>query len=435
MNILLMSCGSLSFILLAAHFLRSGDIPLAFAILASIVLIFLKRRWSRYISAIILTAGIPVWIITSAGLIQQRIAADLSWIRLTFIMSLVIVFSILISYLFFKSVKDIKERDTDWWAGAAVLLTLVILISGRWKAPYEMIIFDRFIPESGMAEIVFLGIYAGFITELFLTLKNTSKLRVLIWAGFSVIFFLQFILGISGIDQFLMTGNLHIPVPAVIVGGPVFRGHGFFMVILFLVTIAAAGPAWCSYFCYFGAWDNVAAKKVDRAEKCGSIPSGNILIRILMLAIIVLTAYLFRVFSVSQITAAAAAICFGLIGFIIMRVSSAKRGVMIHCTSYCPIGLIAVIAGKISPFRIGIEKTCSSCMACSKVCRYGALSHNNISSHKPGLTCTLCGDCVNVCHNNSIQYRFYGLSPKTARALFTVIVVSIHAAFLGFARI
>ena len=432
MNILLMSCGSLSFILLAAHFLRSGDISIAFAMIGSLFLIFLKRRWSRYISAIILSAGIPVWIMTSYGAVQQRIAADSPWIRLSVIMGLVIVFFILISFLCFKSVKNIKERETDRWAGAAVLLTVVLLIIGKWKAPYQMIIFDRFIPGSGMTEIVLLGIYSGFITELFLTLKNTSKLRVRIWAGFSVVFFLQFILGISGIDQFLMTGNLHIPVPAVIVGGPVFRGSGFFMVTLFFVTIAAAGPAWCSYFCYFGAWDNVAAR---RAENCGSIPAKNILIRILILAIIVLTAYRFRIFSFSEIAAASGAICFGLFGLIIMRVISAKRGVMMHCTSYCPIGLIAALAGKISPFRIRIEKTCSSCMACSKVCRYGALGNNEIISHKPGLTCTLCGDCVNVCHNNSIHYNFYGLSQKTARALFTVIVVSIHAVFLGFARI
>ncbi len=432
MNIILMSCGSLSFILLAAHFLRSGNISIAFAMIGSIVLIFIKRRWSRYISAIILSAGIPVWIMTAAGSIQQRIVTDSPWIRLSVIMSLVIAFFIFISFLCFKSVKNIKERETDRWAGAAVLLTVVLLIIGRWKAPYTMIILDRFIPGSGMAEIIFLGIYSGFITELFLTLKDTSKLRVRIWAGFSVIFFLQFILGISGIDQFLMTGNLHIPVPAVIVGGPVFRGNGFFMMILFFVTIAAAGPAWCSYFCYFGAWDNVAARK---AEKCGSIPAKNVVIRILILVIIVLTAYLFRIFSVYEIAAASAAICFGLIGLVIMKMISAKRGVMIHCTSYCPIGLTAALAGKISPFRIHIEKTCSSCMACSKICRYGALGHEEIKSHKPGLTCTLCGDCVNVCHNNSIHYNFYGLSQKTARALFTVIVVSIHAVFLGFARI
>lgn len=71
MNILLISGGALSFILLAVHFLRSGEISLAFAMIFFIALIVLKRHWSRYISAIVLTAGIPVWMITATGSIQH----------------------------------------------------------------------------------------------------------------------------------------------------------------------------------------------------------------------------------------------------------------------------------------------------------------------------------------------------------------------------
>jgi ferredoxin-type protein NapH len=32
------------------------------------------------------------------------------------------------------------------------------------------------------------------------------------------------------------------------------------MTILFLSTVLLSGPAWCSYFCYFGALDNAAAQ-------------------------------------------------------------------------------------------------------------------------------------------------------------------------------
>jgi len=69
------------------------------------------------------------------------------------------------------------------------------------------------------------------------------------------------ITGLLGAERLLMTGKLHLPVPALVLAGPLYRGEGFFMLILivFLVTVMFVGPAWCSWLCYVGAWDNLAA--------------------------------------------------------------------------------------------------------------------------------------------------------------------------------
>ena len=155
-------------------------------------------------------------------------------------------------------------------SAAAALLTAGLLIAVKLKAPYQMLIVDRFLPGGGWVEIAALAAYSGLILRALLTADDTSRIRRRIWLAFSVVFFTQFILGVSGIDSFLMTGRLHIPVPAVVIAGPIFRGERFFMPILFLSTILLAGPAWCSYLCYFGAWDGIAA---DAFRHAGTTPS------------------------------------------------------------------------------------------------------------------------------------------------------------------
>ena len=41
--------------------------------------------------------------------------------------------------------------------------------------------------------------------------------------------FLQFLLGVTVASSLLMTGKLHIPVPFMMISGPVYREEGFFM--------------------------------------------------------------------------------------------------------------------------------------------------------------------------------------------------------------
>ena len=89
-----------------------------------------------------------------------------------------------------------------------------------------------------------------------------------------------------------------------------------------------------------------------------------------------------------------------------------------------------------NPFRIRIDTGgCTSCMACARVCRYSALTLKDIRSGRPALTCTLCGDCITGCPHKTIHYHFPGLTAETARKVFIVLVISLHAIFLGVARI
>ena len=75
----------------------------------------------------------------------------------------------------------------------------------------------------------------------------------------------QLALGIFADPIFLMTGKLHLPIPAVILAGPLYRFEGLFMPILFISTLLLSGPAWCSQLCYFGAFDAWSARgKLER---------------------------------------------------------------------------------------------------------------------------------------------------------------------------
>jgi ferredoxin len=84
--------------------------------------------------------------------------------------------------------------------------------------------------------------------------------RPRVWRLFSIVFFSRLLLGLILDSRFLMTGKLHLPVPALILAAPVHRLRLEFMPILFLTTVLLVGPAWCRHLCDVGAWDDLAAR-------------------------------------------------------------------------------------------------------------------------------------------------------------------------------
>ena len=309
--------------------------------------------------------------------------------------------------------------------------TLLLLIPVLIMKP-DTLLAERFFPGSGWIEVSLLAIYAGWLSQVMINTKNISNIRVKYWFFFSVIFFTQFLLGLFVNDKFLMTGDLHLPIPALIVAAPIFRGEGFFMPILLISTLAIVGPAWCSSLCYIGSWDNLASlknrpKKVNRKQ--------TIILRYLMIVLVVAVALVLKCVGASLTAIAVFAIAFGLFGVFIMLYFSRKLGYMLHCTTYCPVGGVVTLLGKLYPVRVKIDQnTCTNCNICSSHCKYDALSNEDINAGKAGWNCTLCGDCLTSCHASSISFSFFGMK-KNVWEVYMAIVVGTHAAFLALARL
>jgi polyferredoxin len=322
----------------------------------------------------------------------------------------------------------------NWHLLWIFVLSTSLLLLARQTSPLPVLLADRWLPGTGLLQIMVLGIYACIIGHVLLRSPHIGPIRSRIWSLFSVLFFAQLGLGLAGMETMLMTGELHLPVPALIVAGPVYRGEGLFMPILYTATILLVGPAWCSWLCYIGAWDGWAAGRKKGARH--PVPKwATHILRPAILLLIVGTALLLRKYNAPVGLAFGLALGFGLAGVGVMVFLSSRTGYMIHCTVFCPIGLISNLAGRINPWRLRIDAECTRCRLCSRTCRYSALERQDLENGRPGLTCTLCGDCVGQCPQGLIGYRFPGLNSKQARISFIILIISIHTLFLGVARI
>jgi polyferredoxin len=228
-----------------------------------------------------------------------------------------------------------------------------------------------------------------------------------------------------------MTGKLHLPIPMMILAGPIYRGQLSVMTILFFSTVIITGPAWCSQLCYFGAFDNLASSGKTSKEILRH--KGTIKSTILLL--VIAGAIILRWMNVSMFVSTIIAAAFGVVGISVMIIFSLKKKKMVHCTMYCPIGTIVNVFRHVNPFRMYIEQSCNLCMNCTKFCKYDALNPADIKNSKPAITCTLCGDCLAGCHHNSIKYKFLNMKPEQSRNLYLVLTISLHAACLALARI
>lgn len=310
-------------------------------------------------------------------------------------------------------------------------ITFILLSFVQIKPERPMLLAERFIKGAGWIEIILISFYGAFVISKMQDPLNVPKWRRITWTSFSIVFFSQLIIGLSGFDKFLMTGKLHLPIPMMILAGPIYRGQLSVMTILFLSTVVLTGPAWCSQLCYFGAFDNLAS---------GGKTSKNILqhkgaIKSTVLILVISGAILFRWLNVDILVSTLIAVTFGLVGIFIMILISFKRKKMVHCVMYCPIGSVVNIFKHVNPFRLYIDKSCTLCMQCTRFCKYDALNPADIKNSKPSISCTLCGDCLAGCHHNSLKYKFLNMNPESARNLYLILTISLHAACLALARI
>ena len=324
-----------------------------------------------------------------------------------------------------------KKTSFHPLAVVPALLTIALLAMVEWKVKIPMLLVERFFPGWGWTEMIVLAGYAAFLFNKLYDTKTSALWRRRSWTIFAVFFFGQLVAGLLGCDECLMTGKLHFPIPALILGGAVYRMQIGFMPILFLSTVILSGPAWCSQLCYFGAFDNLAAysRKIGNKRIVNRNAIKNSFFVLFLAGTILL-----RMFNAPLIWAVAGASIVGIAGVLIVIFISPRKGKMMHCTSWCPIGTLIQYLKFVNPFRMTINEGCTECMLCTVKCPYDALNREDILNRKPGLTCTYCGDCLDSCQGNHIEYRFFNLSPVRSRNLWLIITVTLHAVFMGLAR-
>jgi polyferredoxin len=315
----------------------------------------------------------------------------------------------------------------------AVFIFIFIFLSIiQLKLENPLILLERFLKGGGWIEIGIIGLYGAFIAYKIQYVNQSAKWRRISWTIFSIVFFSQLALGLIGFEKFLMTGELHLPIPVMIMSGPIFRGELSIMTFLFLSTVVLTGPAWCSQLCYFGAIDNLSAQSKKPAK--GQIKN-RMALKFSFLFLIIAVTILLRWFNVSLLISTIIAVLFGVGGIMVIIFLSRKKGKMIHCLTWCPIGTLVNYGKYINPFRMYIDSSCTLCMKCTSYCKYDALNPVDIKSGKPAITCTYCGDCLKACHVDSIKYKFFRFKPETARNFYLFLTVSFHAIFLALGRI
>lgn len=419
----------------AAHFLRFGTVWDALPALILVPAAWLPGLAPRPLMILAAAAGTVLWAMQTHSLVSWRQSFGMPWLRLAAILVAVTMAHLATLVLLLgdagrRAFGPVRARDTA--ATAAALLIGVILVLARSKTPFPLLLGERFLPGSGPVWVCAFALYGAHLTSWMLD-GPTAAIRARIWTLFSAAFFGQLLLGLAGWEKFLMTGSLHLPVPALIVSGPLFRGEGFFMPILLAVSLLLTGPAWCSHLCYIGAWDDRLSRL--HSGRPEALPARAPRLRAALLAAAVAVPLALRAAGVSWTWGLSLAALFGLAGVGVMIAASRRSGTMVHCTVWCPIGLLNNLAGRILPWRVTIDSSCTGCGLCSQACRYNALTRADLDARRPGLTCSLCGDCMPRCPHGHIGYAFPGLDRVRARQVFITLVASLHAVFLAVARI
>ena len=97
-----------SALLLAAHFLRQGNIWLVGLCLLILALLWIKKRWSLIVLQLFAYLGGLIWINTASTIIQQRLYLGEPWVRVAIILGVVASFSVLAGLLL--NTAAVKER-------------------------------------------------------------------------------------------------------------------------------------------------------------------------------------------------------------------------------------------------------------------------------------------------------------------------------------
>ena len=444
-----------------AHFWRSGQPGLAAACIALALLAWSRAAWVRLLLLLVLPLLAGRWIWSAGQFVQMRMLMGEPWHRLAAILLTVALLTALATWPLLREAAQQRYHKGETTAHtqlAALLLCLALLLP-VWIMKPQLIALERFFPQWGSLQLALAGVWAALAAGR-LSGKKSPQARMRLWRIFSLVFFAQLVLGLLLESRFLLSGQLHLPVPGLIAAAPIYRGGGWFMLALFSFATLLAGAAWCSHLCYFGVWDATAAKacagsqrgitRLGTSAKPGPsetsqftplavarrAPAWLPYLRLAMLTLTLGIPLVLRLGGAPTEAALACGLLLGLLALPALSLVSRKAGYAAYCRGLCPLGLLAKWLGRLAPWRVRRTGSCRRCMACVRVCRQDAMGDPATTS-TPNADCNLCRDCVAVCPQKALSVTFYGLPGSQAWAGPTLVAVlaALHAAFLAMARI
>ncbi len=434
---------ALSLLLGAAHFWRAGLYGLSVSLVGFMLLVLsMRSAWLQRVLSITLLLLAARWVWVCGGLVQIRLAMGEPWMRLACILLGVALFSVFSAWLVQRRrTQDFytKHTATAMQSSIAFLLVFAIFMLINTMAPH-VLIMHRLLPNFGILQGFFLSLWAAYVVRKLMEPNTKIQTRMRIWRFFSMVFFGQLLLGLLGNTLFLMTGKLHLPIPGVILAAPIFRGEGYFMLILFTVSVLLAGGAWCSHLCYFGVWDaSLALKKRTQNRRPLPIKLAKFMpySAPFFLVLTLLVAGGLRYFAVPAQLAINFALLLGMLLFPAMAFVTYRYGITGYCLGICPLGVLATRTRALLPWRIRFTQNCTQCQKCIQMCTSMALDTTALQKKKPHATCTLCGNCIAVCKHQGcvMDFAWWSVRPEQAQSAFCVLITSMHSVFLGVAMI
>lgn len=426
-GLLLPVCLLLTLLLSAAHWWRAGQAGVALACLLWWLVSLRRAAWMRPLTALLLLLQAVEWLLTAGQFIQLRQMLHQPWMRLALILSATAAVTLLTALLvwgghgrrWFSRHAESAGRQTLCFLLVTGLLLPLLIVAPR------VLLLERFLPGLGPLQIACAALWGTWLCRRLSDRQAAPVIRRRVWLLFSLVFFAQFFLGLVGHSSFSMSGEPHIPVPGIIIGGALYRGQPGFMVALFTLSVLAVGAAWCSYLCYFGSWDQLAASRT-----CPTPHPHPFRLRAFLLLATCACALLLRACGAPSALAVAGGLLLGILLVPVALLFSRRRGYAVYCTMICPLGILACLLGRLSPWRIRRTAACVQCGACLRACRYGALDRIR-EGRKPGPSCVLCRDCLSACAHDGLCLRWAGKGGNgLAERSFVVLLSALHAVFL-----
>ena len=422
---------------LGAHFYRASEYGITLCVAGMMVFLCSTATWKRYAVAFFLLWGMLEWGDSAFSLAGMRMQMGMPWVRGAAILLVVgLVTGLAGCHAFSRARKEDAEGSPALFQGFVFIASFLCLFYLRQSAAMQFFLLERYLPLFGSVQMFFAAWYGAFLGGKLVDPKTTRRFRRIAWTIFGLAFFAQFFLGLLGINGMLLTGKLHVPIPAFIIFAPIFRESMSMMPFIVLAATLLAGGAWCSILCYFGPFDSLAAGTRSVRPYPGWIDSMVRRGRLVVLVTGSLGALGLRALGVDTATAVAIAVAYGVFSLLIMALVSRKYRGMTHCLSFCPMGLVVSVLGRISPWRVRVNSSvCDNCGACEKICKYSAITSESRAVGKTLMRCSLCRDCITVCRNQALFIRCPGLSPRSAWVAFAGLTTVLHVIFLSVAMV